>query len=89
MAIFLIFSYVTLSFYILLLVLCASFSNARTKNLFTPWKLSSIKWFKFAFCANNSGFARYLLQAVVLLKLILNFGNNFKLSWVDKVTTGI
>ena len=43
---------------------------------------------KFAFCANNSGFAKYLFQVIVLLKPFFNCGNNFALSWVDKVTTG-
>ena len=73
---------------LLLLVLCASSSNARTKSLFTPWKLGSIKWFKFAFCANNSGFARYLFLLIVLLNPDFNYGVNFALSWVDKVTAG-
>ena len=39
-------------------------------------------------CANNSGFDRYLFQLIVLLKPDFNCGNNFALSWVDKVTTG-
>ena len=68
-------------------VLCASFSNAKTKILFTPWKIGSTKWFKLGFCANNSVFDRYLFQLIVLLKPVFNCGNNFALSWVDKVTT--
>ena len=71
-----------------MLVLCVSFSNAKTKSLFIPWRLASTKWFKFAFCANNSGFARYSFQLIVLLKPDFKCGNNFELSWVDKVTTG-
>ena len=66
----------------------SSCSNAKTKSLFTPWKLGSIKWFKFSFCANNSGFDKYLFQIIVLWKPDFNCGNNFALSWVDKVTTG-
>ena len=66
----------------LLLVICVSSSNAKTKSLFTPWKIGSTKWFKFGFWGNNSGFGTYLFQ------LIVNCGNNFALSWVDKVTTG-
>ena len=72
---------------LLLLVLCASSSSAKTKSLFTPWKLGSIKLFKFAFCANNAGFDRYLFQLIVLLKPDFNCDNNFALSWVDEVTT--
>ena len=49
-------------------ILCVSFSNAKTKSLFTPWKLGFIKWFKFGFCVNNSGFDRYLFQLIVPLK---------------------
>ena len=58
------------------------------QSLFTPWKLGSIKWFRFGFCGNNFGFARYLFQLTVLLKPDFNRGNNFELSRVDKVTTG-
>ena len=65
---------------LLILVLWLSPSTAKTKNLLTPWKRGSIKWFKFAFCANNSGFARYLFQLIVLLKPDFNCGNNFVLS---------
>ena len=58
------------------------------RSLFTPWKLGSIKWFKFALCANNSGFGRYLFQLIALLKPDFKCGNNVALSWVDRVTTG-
>ena len=51
-------------------------------------KLGPTKWFKFGSCSNNSGFARFLFQWILLLKLDFNCGNNFALSWVDKVTTG-
>ena len=71
-----------------MLVLCASSSNAKTKSLFTPWIRGSIKWFKFGFCANNSGFDRYLFQLIALLKAYFNYANNFALYWVDEVTTG-
>ena len=69
-------------------VLCASFSNAKTKSPFAPWKLGSTKWLKFGFWGNNSGFSRYIFQLSVLLKPDFNCGNNFALSWVDKVTNG-
>ena len=39
-------------------------------------------------CANNSGFDKYLLQLIVLLKSDFNYVNNFALSWFDKVNTG-
>ena len=58
------------------------------KILFTPWKLGSIKWFKFGFRGNNSSLARYLFQLIFLLKPEFNCGNNLALSWVDKVTAG-
>ena len=67
-------------------MLCSSSSNAKTKSLFIPWKLGSIKWFKFWSGLINSGFARYIFQLVVLLKPDFNWGNIFALSWVDKVT---
>ena len=47
-----------------------------------------VQFFKFPFCANNSGFAIYSFQLIALLKPNFNYGNNFALSWVDKVTTG-
>ena len=70
-----------------MLVLCTSSSNAKTKILFTPWKLGSPKWFKFGFLANNFSCDWYLFPLIVLLKPDFNCGNNFALSWVDKVTT--
>ena len=71
-----------------MLVLGASFSNAKTKSLITIWKLGSTKWFEFGFLLNNSGFDRYLFQLIVLLKPDFSCHNKFALSWVDKVTTG-
>ena len=71
-----------------MLFLCVSFSSARTKSLFTPWKLGSIKLFKFGFCGSSSGFDKYLFQLNVLLKPDFTCGKFFTLSWVDKVTTG-
>ena len=56
---------------LLLLLLCASSSNTKTKSLFIY--------------ANNSGFDRYLFQLIVLSKSDFNYGNNFALYWVDKV----
>ena len=55
------------------------------------WKvylfLESLAQLKFRFLANNSGFAWYLLfQLIVLLKPDFNCGNNFTLTWVEKVT---
>ena len=73
---------------LLLLVFCASSSNAKTKSLFTPWKLGSIKWFKLISFLNNSGFDTYLFQLIVLSKPYFNCGNDFALSWIDKVATG-
>ena len=67
--------------------LCISSSNAKTKSLFTPWKLGSTKWFKIIFCGNNSVFDRYLFQLIVLLKPDFNYGDSFASSWADKVTT--
>ena len=37
--------------------------------------------FKFAFSANNSRFAKYLFQLIVLLKPDFNCGNNVALSF--------
>ena len=42
--------------------------SMKTKSLFTPLKLDSIKWLRFGFCANNSGFDKYLFQLIALLK---------------------
>ena len=72
----------------MLLIFCASSSNDKTKSLLTPWKLGSIKWFKFGFYCSSSGFGKYLFQLIVLLKPDFNYGNNFALSCNDKVTTG-
>ena len=67
------------NFITLLLVLCVSFLYAKTKSLFTLWKLGSTKWFKYRFCANNSGFDKYLFQLIVLLKPDFNCVNDFAL----------
>ena len=69
-------------------VLSASFSNAKTKSLFAPWKFGSTKWFRFRFWADNSSFDRFLFQQMALLKTDFDCVNNFALTWVDKVTTG-
>ena len=65
-----------------------SSSNAITKSPFTPWKLGSVKWFKFGYCGSSSGLGKYLFQLIVLLKPDFNSSNDFALSCVDKVTTG-
>ena len=65
-----------------------SFSNVELKSLLTPWKLSSTKWFRFGFCANNYGFDNYLFQLITLLKPDYNCWSSLELSCVDKVTTG-
>ena len=69
-------------------ILFTSFSNAKTKIPFTPWKHGWTKGFKFGFCLNYSGFDRYLFKLNVVLKPDFNCGN-FALSWVDKVNTGM
>ena len=40
------------------------------------------------FCANNSGFDKYLFQLITLLKPDFSCCNNFALSYVFKVTSG-
>ena len=40
------------------------------------------------FCANNSGFDKYLFQLITLLKPDISCCNNFALSCVFKVTSG-
>ena len=78
----------TFGIYLLLIALCASSSNAKTKSLFTPWKLDLTKSLKFVFCADNSGFDRYLFQLIILLKPDFDCCNNYALSRIDKVATG-
>ena len=48
--------------------LSPSFSNDKTKNLFTPWKLGSIKKSKYWFTPSVGTFVWYLFQLIVLLK---------------------
>ena len=43
-------------------------------------KLVQLSDLNLDFCLNNSGFARYLFQLIVLLKPDFNCGNNFALS---------
>ena len=50
--------------------------------------LAQLSDLKFGFCANKSGFDKYLFQSIVLLKPGFNCENTFALFWVDKVTTG-
>ena len=70
------------------LVLCASFSNDKTKSLFTPWKRGSIKKSQYWFTPSVDTFAWYLFWLIVLLKRDFNCSSSFALSWADKVTTG-
>ena len=58
------------------------------KILFILRKLGSIKRLTFGFCANNSGFDKYLFQLVTLLNPDFNCCSSLELSCVDKVTTG-
>ena len=67
--------------------LSSSFSNDKTKSLFTPWKLGSIKKSKYWFCLSGETFGWYLFQLIVLLKPDFNCSSSFALSWVDKFTT--
>ena len=53
-----------------------------------PWKLGSIKNFKYLFCVCPVILDWYLFQLIVLWKSDSNCFNNFTLSWVDKVATG-
>ena len=53
----------------------------------TKW-LKWLKWFKYGFCANNSGFGKYLFQLTTLLKPEFICSNNFALFCIDTVTTG-
>ena len=69
-------------------ILSFSFSNDKTKSLFTPWKLGWMRKYKYWFCLSGEIFGWYLFQLIVLLKPDFNCCNSFALSWVDKVTTG-
>ena len=66
--------------------LSVSFSKYRTKSLFTPWKLGSIK-FKYLLWGSVFKSDWYLFQVIVLLKPDSNYLNGFTLSLVNKVTT--
>ena len=68
-------------------VLSVSFSNNKTKSLFTPWKLRPIKKSKYWFCLSGKTFGLYLFQLIVFLKPDFNYSSTFALSWVNKVTT--
>ena len=65
-----------------------SISNDKTKCLFTPWKLGSIKMSKYWFNPSVDNFVWYLFQLIVLLKPDFNCCNSFALSWIDKVIAG-
>ena len=68
--------------------LSPSFSNDKTKSLFTPWKPGSIKKSKYWFTPSIVTFVWYLFQLIVLLKPDFNYCNGFALSWIDKVKIG-
>ena len=69
-------------------VLSTLFSNNKTKILFTPWKLGSIKKSQYGFGACIDTFDWYLFQLVVLSKPNFNYYNSFASSWVHKVESG-
>ena len=58
---------------IFLFTLCASSTNDKTKSIFSPWKLGSIKKSKYWFCLSVDTFGWYLVQLIVLFKQILIF----------------
>ena len=72
----------------MLLVLCVTSLNSKTKSLFTTLKLGSIKKSKYWFTPSVDTSAWYLFQLTVLLKPDFNCSSSFTLSWVYKVTTG-
>ena len=51
----------------------SSSDDTKRKILFTPWKLGSIKKFKYWFCACVDNLDWYLFQLIVLLKSDFNF----------------
>ena len=65
--------------------LSPSFSNDKTKDLFTPWELGSIKKSRYWFCLSVDAFVWYLSQLIVLLKPNFNCCNGFALFIVDKI----
>ena len=65
-----------------------SFPNDKTKGLFIPWKLRSIKKSKYWFNLSVDTFGWYFFQSIALLKPDFNYYNSFALSWIDKVTVG-
>ena len=71
------------------LVLCTTSSNGKTKGLFTPWKLGSIKKYKYWLTPFFDTFAWYLFQLIAPLKPDFYCLSSFTLSWVSTVTTGI
>ena len=64
------------------------FSNDKTKGLFTPWKLGSIKKSKYWFRAYSVILDGYFFQLIVLSKPDSSCFNNVTLSWVQRVTAG-
>ena len=63
-------------------------SNDEAKSFFTPWKLESIKKYKFLFSVCCITLNWYLFLLIVLIKLDSDSFNSFTLSWDDKVRTG-
>ena len=66
--------------------LSCPFSSNKTKSVFTPWKLRSIKKSKYLFRLSVETFGWYLFELIVLLKPDFNFYGSFTLSWVTKGT---
>ena len=60
--------------------LSSLFSNNKTKSLFTPWKLGSIKKSKYWFFICIETFDWYLFQLIFLLKPDFNCSNSFALT---------
>ena len=58
--------------YCLELLWCSSFSNDKTKSLFTPWKRGSTKCFKCQFYVYMFGWDWYSFRLIVLLKLVFH-----------------
>ena len=73
------------------IVLCALFSNDKTKSLYTLWKFGSIEYSldqsKYKFGLSRDILDWYLFQLIVCLSSNFNCCSNVVLSWVDKLTT--
>ena len=65
------------------------FSDYKTKNLLTPWKLGSTRQYKWLFWDYIDTFEWYIFQLIFGLNPDLSRCNFFEFSWVGKVTNGI